>query len=74
MVEQFNIEQRKEYIILEKKLENALEDYINYLYLLQQYTFKRCWWTKVIALETYLGLKSKSARLASVKVRLLGDS
>ena len=33
MVEQFKMKSRKEDIILEKKLENALEDYIDALYL-----------------------------------------
>ena len=63
MVEQFEIKLRKEDIILEKKLENASEDYIDDLYLFGQYNSKWCWRTKVIALENYLGLKSESARL-----------
>ena len=33
MVEQLKMKHRKEEIILEKKLENALEDYIDALYL-----------------------------------------
>ena len=74
MVEQFDIKRRKEEIILDKKLENALEDYINALYLFYQYKSKLCWRTKVIALENYLGLKSKSARLAAVKVHFMGYS
>ena len=74
MVEQFEMKRRKEEIIMEKKLENTLEDYINALYLFKQYNSKQCWRKKVIALENYLGLKSKSARLAAVKVSLLGDS
>ena len=68
-----DIKRRKEEIILDKKLENELEDYIDALYLLEQYNSKRCWSTKVIALENYLGLKSKSARLEAVEVRFLGD-
>ena len=63
MVEQLEMKCRKEDIILEKKLENTLEDYINALYLFNEYKSKRCWKTKVIALENYLVLKSKSARL-----------
>ena len=35
MVEQFDMKRRKEDIILEKKLENALEVYIDALYLLE---------------------------------------
>ena len=74
MVRQLEMKRRKEEIILEKKLENALEDYINVLYLFHQYNSKRCLMTRVIALENYLGLKSESARLAAVKVRFLDDS
>ena len=74
MVEQLGMKFTKEEIILEKKLENAMEDYINALYLFEKYNSKRCWGTKVIALENYLGVKSKSARLESVKVCFLGDS
>ena len=73
MVEQLEMKCRKEDIILEKKLENTLEDYINALYLFNKYKSKRCWRTKVISIENYLGLKSESSRLASVKVRVLGD-
>ena len=72
MVEQFEMKRRKEEIILEKKLENPLEDYINALYLFEQYNSKQFWRTMVI--ENYLGLKSKSVRLAAVKVHFLGDS
>ena len=73
MVEQLEMKCRKEEIILEKKLENALEDYIDDFYLFDKYNSKRCWREKVIALENDLVLKSESARLASVKVRSLGD-
>ena len=73
MVEQLEMKRRKEETILEKKLENALEYYIDDLYLFKQYNSKRCWRKKVIALEYYLGLKRDSARLAAVKVRFLGD-
>ena len=73
MVEQLEMKHRKEEIILEKNLENALEDYIDALYLFEKYNSKQCWRKKVIALENYLGLRSKSARLAAVKVRFLGD-
>ena len=74
IIEQLEIKRRKEEIILEKKLEKTLEDYIDALYLFEKYNSKRCWWEKVIALENYLGLKGESARLAAVKVRFLGDS
>ena len=74
MVEQLEMKHTKEEIILEKKAENALEDYIYALYLFEKYNYKGCWQTKVIALENYLGLKSESARLVDVKVRFLGDS
>ena len=73
MVEQLEMKRGKEEIILEKKLENVLKDYINALYLFEQYNSKLCWRTKVIALENYLGLNIESARLAAVKVRFLGD-
>ena len=66
------MKRRKEEIILEKKLENALEDYIDPFYLFDKYNSKRCWQTKVVALEK-LGLKSKSARLEVVMVRFLGE-
>ena len=72
MVEQLEIKRRKEKIILEKKLETSLEDYINALYLFKKYNSKRCWRTKLIALENYLGLKSESVRLKAMKVRFLG--
>ena len=72
MVEQLEMKRRKEDIILDKKLENVLEDYIDTLYLLKQYNSKRWWRTKVISLEIYLVLNIKSARLAAVKVRFLG--
>ena len=68
------MKRRKEEIILGKKLENSFEDYIDALFLFERYNSERCWWNKVIALENYLGLKSKSARLATVKVSFLGGS
>ena len=74
MVEQLEMKCRKEEIILENNLEDALEYYIDALYLFEQYNSKKCWMKKVIALENYLGLKSESARLAAVKVRFLGNS
>ena len=73
MVEQLEMKRRKGEIIMENKLENALEDYIDALYLFKQYNFKRCCRTKVIAFKNYLVLKSESARLAAAKVRFLGD-
>ena len=73
IVEQLEMKRRKEEIIMENKLENALEDYINDLHLFKRYNYKRCWRTRVIAHEIYLGLKSESARLADVKVSFLGD-
>ena len=36
MVEQLEMKRRKEEIILEKKIENSLEDYINALYLFEK--------------------------------------
>ena len=54
-VGQLYMKHSKEEIILEKNIENTLEDYINALYLFQKYNYKRCWRTKVIALENYLG-------------------
>ena len=74
MFEQLEMKHRKKDIILEKKLENSLENYISDLYLFERYTYKRCWKTKVIALETYLVFKSKSARLEAMKVLFLGGS
>ena len=74
MVEQLEMKRRKEEIILEKKLEDELEDYIDALYSFEKYNSKQCWRTKVISLENYLGLKSESAMLAAVKVSFLGDS
>ena len=74
MVRQLEMKRRKEEIILRKKLLNALEDYIDALYLFDQYTSKRCWREKVIELENYLGLRGESARLAAVKVHFLGNS
>ena len=59
MVEQLEMKHRKEEIIMEKKLENSLEDFIDALYLFEQYNYKRCLRKNVIALENYLGLKSK---------------
>ena len=73
MVEQLEMKRRKEEIILDNKLENELEDYIDTLYLFEQYNSKRCWSTEVIALKNYLGLKSESTWLAAVKVHFLGD-
>ena len=73
IVEQLYMKHSKEEIILEKNIENTLEDYINALYLLKKDNSKCCWRTNVIALENYLGLKSESERLADVKVRFLGD-
>ena len=73
MVRQLEMKRRKEEIIMEKKLQNALEEYIDALYLFNRYNSKRCWREKMIALENYLGLRRKSARLAAVKVRFLGD-
>ena len=73
MVEQLEMKRWKEEIILEKKIENYLEYYIDALYLFDKYNYKQCWRTKVVALENYLGLKSESARLVAVKVRFLGD-
>ena len=57
---------------MRKRLLNLLEDYIDALYLFDQYTSKQCWRKKVIALENYLGLRGESARLAAVKVHFLG--
>ena len=57
----------------EEEAINALEDYIDDLYLFDKYTSKRCCRKKVIALENYLGLRGESARLADVKVHFLGD-
>ena len=74
MVEQFEMKHRKEEIILDKKLENALEDYIDDFYLFEQYNSKRCWQKKVIPLETYFRLKSESVRLEDLKVHFMGDS
>ena len=73
MVEQLEMKHRKEETILEKKLENTLEYYIDYLYLFEQYNSKRCWRKTVIALENYLVLKIESARLAAVRERFLWD-
>ena len=73
MVRQLEMKRRKEEIIMEKKLQNALEEYIDALYLFDRYNSKRCWRKKMIALENYLGLRSESVRLAAVKVRFLGD-
>ena len=73
MVEQLEMKRRKEEIIMEKKLENALEDYIDDLYLFKKYKYKRCWWKKLIALENYLGLKSESARLEAMRVTFMAD-
>ena len=67
------MKRRKEEIILGKKLENSFKYYIDALVLFEQYNSKKCWWNKVIALENYLGLKRKPARLAAVKVCFLGD-
>ena len=74
MVEQLEMKLRKEEIILEKNLENVLEDYIDAFYLLDKYNYKQCWRAKDISLEKYLGLKSESARLAALKVRFMGDN
>ena len=73
MVEQLETKRRKEEIITEKKISNALEDYIDDLYLFEKYNSKHYWRKKVIGLEKYLGLRSESARLAAVRVRYLGD-
>ena len=73
MVRQLEMKRRKEDIILRKNLYNALEDYIDALYLFDQYTSKRYLRKKVIALENYLGLRGESGRLAAVKVHFLGD-
>ena len=72
MVEQLEMKRRKEEIILENKLENTLEDYINALYLFEQYNSKQSWGVKVLAIENHLVLKSESARFAAVKVHFLG--
>ena len=53
IVEQFEMKRRKEEIILEKKLENALENCIDALYLFERYNSKRCLRPKVIAPENY---------------------
>ena len=74
IVEQLEMKIRREEIILEKRPENALEDYIDAFYLFEKYNSKRCWRPRVISVENYLGYKSESARLAAVKVRFIGDS
>ena len=73
MVEQFEMKCRKEEIILENNLEDALEDYIDALYLFEQYNYKQCWRENMIAHGNYLGLNNKSARLEAVKVCFLGN-
>ena len=73
MVEQLDMEHRKENIILEKNIQNELEDYIDALYLFEQYNYKQCWRTSMIAYGNYLGLNNESARLEAVKVFFLGN-
>ena len=65
MVEQLEMKRRKEEIIMEKKLENALEIISMLCIYWKQYNSKHCWQKKGGRSWKYLGLKSKSARLAA---------
>ena len=65
---QFEKKRVKEEIIRTKKLQSAEEDYIDALFLFQQYHSKRCWRTKEIAKITSAKLKSESAQKEKVKV------
>ena len=67
---QFETKRRKEEIALEKKIELAREDYIDALYLFEQYHSPRRWKTEAEAVSIYNQLKSESARKAAVKVRI----
>ena len=62
---------RKEEIALEKRYEDAPEDYIVEIYSHEKYHSPRCWLTLEVAAELYSDLGSKTARLAAVKEQIL---
>ena len=68
---QFVKRRRKEEIALEKKYEDATEDYIAVVCFHEQYHSPRCWLTLEVAAEFYSALGSETARLAAVKEHIL---
>ena len=68
---QFVKRRRKEEISLEKKYEDATEDYIVAIYFHDQYHSPRCWLTLEMEAELYSALGSDTARLAAVKEQII---
>ena len=68
---QFVKRRRKEDIILEKKLEDATEDYIFEIYFHEKYHSPCCWLTLEVAAEFYSSLGTEISRLAAVKEQIL---
>ena len=73
---QFVKRRRKEEIALEKKYEDATEEYIVAVCFYDKYHSPRCWLTLEVEAEFYSALGSETARLAAVKeqitIRYLG--
>ena len=62
---------RKEEIMMEKKLDEAQEDFIVALYFHEQYNSPRCWRTVEVAQQEYSRIGSQTAKLRAVKEQIL---
>ena len=70
-MKQFEKRRVKEDIQLDRKYDDAKEEFIVAIYFHKQLLSTRCWRTKEVANEVYLGMRSKAARLAAVKEQIL---
>ena len=57
--------------MMEKKLDEAQEDFIVALYFHEQYNSHRCWRTVEVAQQEYSGIGSQAAKLRAVKEQIL---
>ena len=68
---QFVKRRRKKVIALEKKYEDATEDYIDAIHFHEQYQSHRGFITLEVAVQLYSSLGSETARLLVVKYQIL---
>jgi hypothetical protein len=63
--------QRKEEIMMERKLGKAQEEFIVAIYFYEQYHSPHCWVTKKKAMQEYGKIKSDVQKLKKVKTQIL---
>ena len=71
LTKQFEQRRVKGEIKLDKAYDDAKGEFIFAIYFHKQFLLPWCWRSKEIANEVYLGLRSKTARLAAAKEQIL---